>query len=378
VTGYGMRQIATSLSVAAALWLGAPAAEASTTLSAQLLGIACTSSSNCTAVGDEAGAVYVYTLVEHWSGSEWSVVSSPSPANSEILSLSGVACIGASSCMAVGYSGSYSKVHALVEHWNGIHWSIVPSPSPSSSTDLSAIACTKTSSCTAVGYYDNTAGGFETLVEHWNGSKWSVVTSPNPSGPADMDDLHAVACTAASSCTAAGNSITSANPTLVEHWNGSKWAIVPSPSNGDIHSELDGIACTSASSCTAVGYYYSDIGTYTLVEHWNGEAWSIVSSPNSPPGLLGASNSLNGVSCFRASNCMAVGAGSRGPLVEHWNGSGWSVMMSPTGGVKLESVTCPGATTYTAVGLGVSPGALSFTIVEHWNGKLWSIVKSPN
>ena len=62
---------------------------------------------------------------------------------------------------------------------------------------------------------------------------------------------------------------------------GPRWSIVKSPNNGSPGTNLlVGNTCSSASDCWAVGY--SDIGSgyNTLIEHWNGSAWAIVSSPN--------------------------------------------------------------------------------------------------
>ena len=43
------------------------------------------------------------------------------------------------------------------------------------------------------------------------------------------------------------------------------------------------MTCVSASDCWAVGYYIYSSGVYiyqTLIEHWDGTSWAIVTSPN--------------------------------------------------------------------------------------------------
>jgi hypothetical protein len=161
------------------------------------------------------------------------------------------------------------------------------------------------------------------------------------------------------------------------------WAIVPSPNNNVLDNTFTGISCPSASACTAVGYSY---GTHsepkTLIESWNGSAWSIVSSPNPGPGL--GQDYLDGVSCPTASSCTAVGYyqkryGHLKTLIESWNGSTWSVVPSPSpdaGNERLDAlgaVSCVSATACTAVG-AYHKGIL----IEIWNGTAWSVVPSPN
>src|SRR5438477_12998191 len=61
---------------------------------------------------------------------KWSVVPSP---NSNVVpnGLSAVATVSANDVWAVGSSGSQmSGGQTLIEHWNGTSWSVVKSPSP--------------------------------------------------------------------------------------------------------------------------------------------------------------------------------------------------------------------------------------------------------
>jgi hypothetical protein len=56
---------------------------------------------------------------------------------------------------------------------------------------------------------------------------------------------------------------------LIERWNGTVWAKVPSP--GSAGSALQAVAATSAGNAWAVGVTRSGS---TLVERWNGKSWS--------------------------------------------------------------------------------------------------------
>src|SRR5262249_22526842 len=101
-----------------------------------------------------------------------------------------------------------------------------------------------------------------TLIEHWNGIVWSIVTSP---ATTLFAHLHDVTCASASDCWAVGDD---SNETLTEHWNGTAWSIVNS-SNAPRDNYLRGVTCTSASDCWAVGDYFdNDVINHTLIERY--------------------------------------------------------------------------------------------------------------
>src|SRR5437899_949601 len=64
------------------------------------------------------------TLIEHWDGSQWTMVSSPNP-GSVRDELYGVAAISANDVWAVGdsFNGGNSNNLTLIEHWDGTSWS---------------------------------------------------------------------------------------------------------------------------------------------------------------------------------------------------------------------------------------------------------------
>ena len=127
----------------------------------------------------------------------WSVV--PSPNGSSSSALSGVAVVSASNIWAVGSSGNQmSGAQTLIEHWNGTSWSVVTSPNPGSIYNtLYGVTAVSASNIWAVGYYVKTTGVTLTLIEHWNGTSWSVVTSPSPAS--GNNELFSVSAASASS-----------------------------------------------------------------------------------------------------------------------------------------------------------------------------------
>ena len=100
--------------------------------------------------------------------------------------------------------------------------------------------------------------------------QWSVVNSPNYRTEAADNTLFGVTCVSDSDCWAVGHygdqSANLSPQTLIEHWDGNAWSLVPSPNQGTSQANtLTSVACTSASDCWAVGYY-GNTGTYrTLI-----------------------------------------------------------------------------------------------------------------
>src|SRR5260370_23658835 len=98
--------------------------------------------------------------------------------------LTGVTCLSGSECWSVGYyAGDGLLEQTVTEYWNGVSWVLVPSAntSPDDYNFLSAITCVSASDCWAVGEYRPPFNNAYTLVEHWDGTSWSVVPSPNTS-----------------------------------------------------------------------------------------------------------------------------------------------------------------------------------------------------
>jgi hypothetical protein len=241
----------------------------------QLKAVAVVSSSNVWAVGfspsPSGTPLYIrQSLIEHWNGSNWSVISSPNPANQPDVELNGVAAISASDIWAVGTSGnpSYTPYQTLTEHWNGSSWNIISSPSPGTYNGnvLNAVSAVSSNDVWAVGWAQSSPTGNEGLTMHWDGTSWTVV--PNPS----KYTLNAVT-------TIASNDVWAAGFQTLLHWNGSTWSSVPFPQpNAAVY--LQGLSGTSSSDVWAVGYQQWAYGEGYLDApisyHWNGTSWSLV------------------------------------------------------------------------------------------------------
>jgi hypothetical protein len=194
-------------------------------------------------------------------------------------------------------------VSTLIEHWDGTGWQVIASPNVTSYNYLNAVSVVSASDIWAVGIYDtNRKDGTaiaQTLIEHWDGNSWQIVPSPNVKNISNT--LSSVAVVSASDIWAVGNLYNPSNGTghpLSLHWNGKQWQRVntPNPSAG---STLYGVAAVSSSDVWAVG---TDPVTSTLIEHWNGTRWKIVPSPNA-----GDYNILNAVSALASGFALATG-----------------------------------------------------------------------
>jgi hypothetical protein len=300
-----------------------------------------------------------------------------------------VSCAAPNNCVAVG-----SKLKAaFADHWNGSSWNAVTLTSPSANRTLylSSVSCVNAFNCTAVGtnalkgFSGGRPGFWSTLVEHWNGTTWSMVPSPNRAVLGN--DLAEISCTRADDCIAVGSSVVRSNrlnftrsKTLVEMWNGSHWTIVPSPNGPYAVNSLSHIACTSTTNCWAAGASAEAQppvrGQVSLLEHWNGLTWSTTSRPEM--------QEINSLSCPSVDDCTAVGQSGSTIITivtQHWNGSTWSIVK--TSGVPnefLEDIYCFSPASCTAVGTtgtGFAMTYIGYTLVVHWNGSVWSIVLSP-
>ncbi len=316
----------------------------------------------------------------------WHIVKSPNIGQSS-NELYSIAAISSHDAWAVGAANAINEQgNPLTEHWNGKRWSVVPSPKPNASFSyLQGVSAVNKDNVWAVG----TTGDIQTVIEHWNGKRWSIVASPNAPDPHPNGSLDSVVAISANDVWAAGfytDTTINAVKTLVEHWNGKAWGIVPTP-NPTSFNMLYSITAVSANNVWAVGSYTFPIngGSVALVEHWNGQQWSVVSTPS-----ITSSNNvlLLSISALSAKDIWAVGSYNTSnytsnTLVEHWNGTQWSIVNDPTfqTSTTLSGVVALSKNNVWAVGNSFdsrNPNGVSATLIEHWNGSNWSVVSSPN
>lgn len=307
-----------------------------------LYAISCPAASDCWAVGsyNKSGAKNV---VLHWNGKRWSSAKVPQPGghgSGAVNLLDGVACTSRSNCWAVGvFTGRSAGFLNQTLHWNGRRWSEVSAPNPGGTTStafnsLEGVACVSRSDCWAAGDIETSA--YFNVVLHWNGKKWSRTKVPQPGGSSG-GNLASISCASASSCIAVGDFNTSGGASLNEalSWRGKKWVRDRTPQPGgrafDQQNQLTGVSCTSQTSCWAVGYFARGLSAANLSEalRFNGTKWRRVTTPQPGGRETGDDTEPMGVYCASASSCRAVGMISSGGtallnLALRWNGERWA------------------------------------------------------
>jgi hypothetical protein len=172
-----------------------------------LNGISALGANDLWAVGAAGGK----TLVTRWNGTTWATV--PSPNTNVLNTLRGVSARAADDVWAVGdaiksQSDGVSVSRTLIEHWNGTAWSVVSSPNVGTSHNfLTGVAARGPGDAFAVGYYVDASGDIpvqRTLWLRWNGVSWRTVPSPNL-GPSDNSLLGVIAPPGTSNAWAWGN-----------------------------------------------------------------------------------------------------------------------------------------------------------------------------
>jgi hypothetical protein len=152
---------------------------------------------------------------------------------------------------------------------------------------LRGVAAVSANDVWAVGGYvpADTQPKFKTLIMHWNGLEWSVVPSPNASG--DDNFLNGVFAYAADDVWAVGyykDTGTNANKTFTVHWNGSNWSTISSPNSaqvGSTNNVLNAVVKSPSGEVWAVGYFDDSFNTKrSLLMKWANSAWSVIITPH--------------------------------------------------------------------------------------------------
>jgi hypothetical protein len=236
----------------------------------------------------------------------------------------------------------------------GSGWTVQPSYSFGALDNvLAGVSAASATDAWAVGTYDPAGSSvLATLAEHFDGTRWTAFPLPNVGSQENV--LLAVSMPSPGLAWAVGYFVNGKfqQQTLIQHFDGKVWSVVPSPSPGAEQNILFGVAAITDSDVWAVGSDQDANGLWhTLTEHWDGTSWSVVNAVDA--GVNG--NQLYAVNALASNNVYAVGqqAGAAFPnqaLVEHWNGKSWSVVTSP-------------ADASSALPLGVTATSSSLTLV---------------
>lgn len=319
-------------------------------------------------------------LIDNWNGTAWSQVTTPAtPGNTALLL--GVSASSAADAWAVGRTQvNKSSLEGLALQWNGTAWSVSPGFSAALSAigGASAVGVADIGPADVYVIGNSAATAVGSLV-HWDGSAWSPVTLPLPAGANSNTSLNAISAAGPDDVWIVGTFLDSAseqNETFAEHFDGTAWSVVPMPpvnsSNVNAFFQFNALQVNSPSDIWAVG----DSGIVdmpasqrTLIEHFSGTAWSIVPSPS--PGssgvLSGVTTSSAPDNVWAAGTETPAGSSTAQTLTLNWNGSTWSVVASPDAGStdRLAAMaTRPGAAIVWAVGASGPSGSFNPLVLQ--------------
>jgi hypothetical protein len=155
-------------------------------------------------VGYNPGGLAFTTASYHYNGTTFSPVATPNVGTGS-NSLNGVLALAPDNVWAVGYSTATTKpppnqyevpTKTLILHYDGTGWSVVPSPNVGPTTQyqsnrLLGLTAVSPNDIWAFGSYFSPSGNDDqiTLILHWDGASWSIVPSPNPHSGSPLNDI---------------------------------------------------------------------------------------------------------------------------------------------------------------------------------------------
>jgi hypothetical protein len=316
---------------------------------AELVGAAAISTSDIWGVGSQSSAGFPQApLAEHFDGTRWSVVSTPSPTSDSVFR--GVAGAASNDVWAVGSGGTNNAT--LIEHWNGTNWSEFSSPTMPTGSVLKGVTAPASKNVWAVGTNSTSNNA---LVEHWDGTSWSVVSSPAFAGVTILSLGGMISADSTTDVWVVGAQANAAvgapfNGAVALHWNGQTWSVM---SGAEFAQSVTALSPTNVWGAGFRGERFNHRTIdLPVVVHWDGTSWSIVPSPN--PNLMSPiqGSQLGGIAAISANDIWAVGHNEGSTLTEHWDGKSWKVVDSPNPGQSnfLAGVTALSDGTVAAVG----------------------------
>jgi hypothetical protein len=269
-------------------------------------------------------------------------------------------------------------------------WGVVPSPNQGAHDNvLKAISGRDANDLWAVGEYNPglppTETGRRTLIEHWDGTEWMIVPSPNPGWPGmDIATLEDVVALSPTDAWAVGYSLGGFRVnTLIMRWDGTRWRIMRSPNPAGINQPnyLFAIAAESPSSLWAVGMIGLFPDEEPLILHRTGQAsvqgWKVVPNDCASAQTQGY-NDLQAIFVVAPNDIWAAGDAA----LCHWDGQAWTLVPSPQPRPEYQEIAYPllglsgtGPNDIWAVGARIVHNGQFpdwSTLIEHWDGSAWT------
>jgi hypothetical protein len=315
----------------------------------------CPSPTWCVAVGSyQNSSGTQLALIATYSNGMWTALTAPLPAGSDYQSvyLSGVSCISADRCIAVGSYETESSSVPLIEKLAHGAWTPQAAPLPpnaagTADNDLASVSCFALGRCVAVGSYGAPSNSSAGLIETLANGKWTPTVAPEPrdaaTGTDAQLDLGSTFCDKSGSCIASGTYTTDSGQYeqgLSETNVGGAWAgsTMGLPSDADVQNPDVSLfqTCITVANCIdVVAYRDSSDASQVAVDTLSNGTWRQAALPlprnagSDPEPLVSAP-----ASCRSVVSCIIVGGynnseGLFSPLIASISGGLWTSREAP-------------------------------------------------
>ena len=276
----------------------------------------------------------------HFDGTTWKAFPAPMIKGDNNSFLQGVVAISPTLAWAAGNVTDGPHPGQVIEQWDGTKWSLFPAPKFGKKERANVFAMTSSpaNDVWVVGSLVNLDTGLvSSLFEHWNGSAWTTTTVES-----NNEFLFGTSAHATNDAWAVGFNGSDNITTSARHWDGTNWKTVPTPNVGEGTNKLNAVLALASDDVWAVGFSTpvappKQAATLTLIEHFDGTSWAVVPSPNVGPNSADQSNRLLGLTANSADDIWAFGSyfaadgsGHQMTLLLHWDGTNWTIASSPS------------------------------------------------
>ncbi len=284
---------------------------------ATLSAVAAVNASNAWAVGSFTDRTGEHELMQHWNGKSWQSVFLPPPIGA---GLTAITAVNASNIWAV------SNVRTL--HFNGLSWRSVPNPAGMTVWDVA-------SARDATVYGLGSSSSAATLLAMTAGRWRTVSAIPKPTshrpcdggseGPVDLTVLKANDVWVVGNTFGTGANYTR-SCTFALHWNGATWQSPATPAVVG-EPELLAVSARAANDVWAVGERITVVAATgrqldnSVILHWNGTKWASVPTVDERDGGILRDIDATPAGIWAVGTAPQLGGFTQDMLIKKWTGT---------------------------------------------------------
>jgi hypothetical protein len=311
---------------------------------AELRNVDCTTTNNCSAVGEYFDDDSAYPRSQGFVATEvrghWSVATEVTMAQktnfNPFVSFAQIACSSVGNCVGVGsFINANDVTQGLVVSQVRGAWrpgEEVPLPADAGAfagASLSEVTCLAHSSCAALGTFISNTGGMEAMMTSGANGSWGRATEltmpagANANPEAFLFGFNGIACASPGNCSVGGQYKDSAGAYqgfLANEVNGvwSDAVEMAMPAGGVSAGQNGGVvavACPAVGECQASGSYLDNAGAYQAVTFSEVDGvWQRGTKVNLPDDAasVGADGGIYAIVCPSPTSCVGVGSYLKG------------------------------------------------------------------